>query len=77
MPLFFGAYDNIVLDNHTTLPSADANSRGARFPSRGIPEHIRSDSGPEFTAKVIRDWLNQPGVKKLFIEPRAVLSQFK
>ena len=36
---------------------------------RGITEHIRSDNGPEFTAKAIRDWLNQLGVKTLFIEP--------
>jgi transposase InsO family protein len=36
---------------------------------RGIPEHIRSDNGPEFTAKAIRRWLNCVGVKTLFIEP--------
>jgi transposase InsO family protein len=36
---------------------------------RGIPEHIRSDNGPEFTAKAIRSWLNKLGVKTLFIEP--------
>ena len=36
---------------------------------RGIPEHIRSDNGPEFTARAIRRWLNRVGVKTLFIEP--------
>ena len=36
---------------------------------KGIPEHIRSDNGPEFTAKAIRRWLNRVGVKTLFIEP--------
>jgi len=36
---------------------------------RGIPEHIRSDNGPEFTAKAVRRWLNRLGVKTLFIEP--------
>ena len=35
----------------------------------GIPEHIRSDNGLEFTAKAIRSWLNQLGVKTLYIEP--------
>jgi putative transposase len=35
----------------------------------GIPEHIRSDNGPEFTAQAIRRWLNRLGVKTLFIEP--------
>ncbi len=39
------------------------------FIFRGIPEHIRSDNGPEFTAKAIRRWLNRVGVKTLFIEP--------
>ena len=39
------------------------------FIFRGIPEHIRSDNGPEFTAKVVRSWLNRLGVKTLFIEP--------
>ena len=36
---------------------------------RGIPEHIRSDNGPEFTAKAVRNWLDHLGVKTLFIEP--------
>ena len=39
------------------------------FILRGIPEHVRSDNGPEFTAKAIRKWLNRIGVKTLFIEP--------
>jgi transposase InsO family protein len=39
------------------------------FIFRGIPEHIRSDNGPEFTAKAVRKWLNRLGVKTLFIGP--------
>jgi len=39
------------------------------FVFRGIPEHIRSDNGPEFTAKAVRKWLNHLEVKTLFIEP--------
>ena len=39
------------------------------FIFRGVPEHIRSDNGPEFTAREIRKWLNRLGVKTLFIEP--------
>jgi len=38
------------------------------FIFRGIPGHIRSDNGPEFTAKAVRKWLNRVGVKTLFIE---------
>ena len=47
-----------VLDELSTL-----------FLTRGIPEHIRSDNGPEFTAKAVREWLELVGVKTLFIEP--------
>jgi len=36
---------------------------------RGIAEHIRSDNGPEFTSKDVRNWLYRLGVKTLFIEP--------
>jgi putative transposase len=39
------------------------------FIFRGIPEYIRSDNGPEFTAKAVRSWLERLGVKTLFIEP--------
>jgi putative transposase len=39
------------------------------FLTRGVPEHIRSDNGPEFTAKAVRSWLSEMGVKTLFIEP--------
>jgi len=39
------------------------------FIFRGIPKHIRSDNGPEFTAKAIRKWLGRLGVKTLYIEP--------
>ena len=39
------------------------------FIMHGSPEHIRSDNGPEFTAKTVREWLVRAGVKTLFIEP--------
>jgi putative transposase len=36
---------------------------------RGIPEHIRSDNGPEFVAQNLRKWLARTGAKTLYIEP--------
>ncbi|MGA7558977.1 MAG: IS3 family transposase [Terriglobales bacterium] len=36
---------------------------------RGIPEHIRSDNGPEFIAGELRKWLGKLGTKTLYIEP--------
>ena len=39
------------------------------FIFRGIPTYIRSDKGVEFTAKAVRAWLDNLGVKTLYIEP--------
>lgn len=39
------------------------------FVRHGPPEHIRSDNGSEFTAKVVRHWLKRLGFQTLFIEP--------
>ena len=36
---------------------------------RGIPEHIRSDNGPEFVARKLRPWLGNLGTGTLYIEP--------
>ncbi len=36
---------------------------------RGVPEHIRSDNGPEFVAKDLREWLANVGTGTLYIEP--------
>ena len=35
----------------------------------GVPENIRSDNGPEFTATAVRNWLERVGIKTAFIEP--------
>jgi len=39
------------------------------FITHGIPDHIRSDNGAEFTAKAIQAWLPRLGVKTLYITP--------
>jgi len=41
----------------------------ALFVTHGVPAHIRSDNGPEFTAELIRLWLEALQVQTLFIEP--------
>jgi len=38
------------------------------FATRGVPDHIRSDNGSEFTAIAVRTWLAKVGVKTLYIE---------
>ena len=69
-----------VIDEHTReclaidvarrLRSDDVLERLAwLMATRGVPEHVRSDNGAEFTAKTVRGWLSDVGVKTLFIEP--------
>ena len=35
----------------------------------GVPEHLRSDNGPEFVAYCIQDWLQAKEIKTLYIKP--------
>lgn len=37
--------------------------------TRGVPEHLRSDNGPEMIAKNLRRWLARVGAKTLYITP--------
>src|SRR3979490_3405415 len=39
------------------------------FILRGIPGHIRSDNGPEFVAKAVREWIAAVGAKTAYIAP--------
>ncbi|WAJ26691.1 IS3 family transposase [Antarcticirhabdus aurantiaca] len=39
------------------------------FILRGVPGHIRSDNGPEFIAKAVREWITAVGARTAFIEP--------
>ena len=39
------------------------------FILRGAPKYIRSDNGPEFVAKAVRDWITAVGAKTAYIEP--------
>jgi len=39
------------------------------FTLRGTPAYLRSDNGPELTARLVREWLARVGVQTLFIEP--------
>ena len=60
----------LAIDVARRLTSDDALERlSDLFARRGVPGHIRSDYGPEFTAKAVRDWLGRVGSKALFIEP--------
>jgi putative transposase len=60
----------LAIDVGRKLTSEDVLERLADlFTRRGVPAYIRSDNGPEFTAKRVRQWLGRLGVETLFIEP--------
>ena len=60
----------LAIDVARRLGSDDVLERlSDLFVRRGVPGHIRSDNGPEFTAKAVREWLGKVGVTTLYIEP--------
>ncbi len=60
----------LAIDVDRKIRSDDVLHRLAHlFTVREVPAHIRSDNGPEFTAKTVRRWLRRVGVNTLFIEP--------
>jgi len=60
----------LVIDVGRRITSDDVLERLTElFVLRGVPACVRSDNGPEFTATVVREWLERVGVKTLYIEP--------
>ena len=60
----------LSIDVARNLKSDDVLERLAwLMVTRGVPEHVRSDNGSEFTAGVVRDWLGKVGVRTLYIQP--------
>jgi putative transposase len=60
----------LAIDVARKLTSEDVLERlSDLFVRRGVPDFVRSDNGPEFTAKRVKDWLERVEVKTLFIEP--------
>jgi transposase InsO family protein len=37
--------------------------------TRGMAEYLRSDNGPEFIAKAVKEWLQRRGAENIFINP--------
>ena len=60
----------LAIDVARRITSDDVLGRLTQlFIERGAPQYLRSDNGPEFTAQVVRDWLERVGVQTLYIEP--------
>jgi transposase InsO family protein len=69
-----------VVDEHTRECLALVVARSLRaedvievlvelFAVRGVPEHLRSDNGPEFIAQALRSWLERTGAKTAYVAP--------
>lgn len=64
------ARECLAIDVERRLSSDDVMARLTElFVFRGVPDHIRSDNGSEFTDDAIREWLARLGVRTLYIEP--------
>ena len=62
--------ESLAIEVARRLTSKDVIRVMARLMLKhGVPAHIRSDNGPEFVAKVLREWLHRLDVEALFIEP--------
>jgi len=62
----------LALEVERSITAADVIDILARvFLMHGLPEHIRSDNGPEFIAGAIRQYLQAAGVGTLYVEPGA------
>jgi putative transposase len=62
-------HECLVIRVDRKLKSADViDVLSDQFILRGVPEHIRSDTGPEFVAKAVQDWIAAVGAKTAYIE---------
>ena len=71
-PLYRGhvwSYDFVASRTHDGRALKLLTVLADLFVRHGPPEYLRSDNGPEFTAKLVRRWLGRVGVEMLFIEP--------
>ncbi len=60
----------LAIDVGRRMTSDDVLGRLTQlFALRGAPAYLRSDNGPEFTARAVREWLERVGVQTLYIEP--------
>lgn len=60
----------LLLEPRRTIKAADAAGMLTRvIAERGAPAHLRSDNGPEFIARALREFCGKVGVETLYIEP--------
>ena len=63
-------HESLAIRIDRRLKSIDViNVLSDLFILRGVPEHIRSDNGPEFVAKAVQAWIGSVGAKTAYIAP--------
>ena len=64
------AHESLAIKTKRRLNSTDVlDCLNQLFLERGVPEHIRSDNGAEFTAIAVREWLAAAGVRTCSLSP--------
>ncbi|MBB5036762.1 transposase InsO family protein [Prosthecobacter dejongeii] len=63
--------ENVALEVERRMEAADVvRVLEAAVAARGCaPKYIRSDNGPEFVAKAVREWIEAKGFETLYIKP--------
>ena len=62
--------EGLTIKVQTRLPSEKVlEELGGLFLKHGCPRYLRSDNGPEFIAKRIRQWLKDCRVTSVYIDP--------
>jgi transposase InsO family protein len=60
----------LALKVDRSITSEDViNTLAELFAMRGVPQAIRSDNGPEFVSKAIREWLERLKIRTLYVAP--------
>ncbi|MCH2204157.1 MAG: integrase core domain-containing protein [Fuerstiella sp.] len=70
MPIDQYPHESLSIDVSRRMTSESVLERlSDLFIRRGVPDHMRTDNGSEFTVVSIREWQGRFGVQMLFIEP--------
>jgi putative transposase len=62
--------EGLAIETETRLPAGKVIAVLERlFKTHGAPKYLRSDNGPEFIAKALKEWLAQQKTETFYIEP--------
>lgn len=60
----------LAIEVATSMPAKKVMAVLARlFEEHGVPQYLRSDNGPEFIARALREWLSEQSSAPFYIDP--------